>query len=65
MLCNKMPHNAKVIGHTQLPWQQTAAETENTRLNGKASQCTLWKIKIKLFVSFSYFFFLVTAEKEI
>lgn len=38
MLCNKRPHNERVIGLSQLPWQQTATETEVTRLSGAAPQ---------------------------
>lgn len=36
MICNKRPHNDGVIGHPQLPWQQTAAVVERKRLRHRA-----------------------------
>ena len=40
-LCNKRPHNERVIGLAQLPWQQTVQETEVWRLGGAAPQSRL------------------------
>lgn len=37
MNCNKRPHNERVIGHTRLPWQQTAALAEGKRLEHRAT----------------------------